>query len=684
VPFGFEFIARATFRDVNFGELGKPGVDFKVANRDSPRPGFRLCRHCGKVQGAPRYSDDDEPEQAHAFDCPARQAQEAASIVDCLYLYREFHSEALRILVPYTTQGVDEEVVQSFIAALQLGLKKCFGGQVDHLRITTQEEPGKEGGPRRSYVLLYDSVPGGTGYLHQLLAQDATTLIAVFTQALEALTQCPCTLEAEKDGCYRCLYQYRQGRVMELLSRDRAREVLTELVNAADQLERVPTIADIFINPNFDSALEGRFIAALRHLSGVEGLPTVKLVQDIVNGKSGYLLEVASQRYWIEPQVALADTDGVSVPCQPDFVLWPGKASAARRPIAVFCDGWTYHRDTVRDDARKRSALVASGRFWVWSVTSDDVKAALDSGCSTDLESPLTSMQVHAGEMAPPSLPRAEPQAYTRHAMAQLLLLLSRPAAETEDPALDQLRKNAIWATFVMVAPPGSPATARAEVRLRDVWPQLPGWAQDVSEPHAVACSREDATPAMYFRWPRAFVEGISPTLHPPGALVLNDVEPADEATRHLHWRRWLHLYNTFQTLGGVLLATTAGLHQHDYERIPLSVTSTAAAPPTDATSQAWASVLDRVLPEVKAGMLTLMAAEVPPPDEVGYEHASDNGDVDAEAEAAWYAARVVVLTESQSEYAAIWQAQGWTPVLVGESWEVLVHEKLTMAGAHP
>ncbi len=200
VPFGFEFIARATFRDVNFGELGKPGADFKVANRDSPRPGFRLCRHCGKVQGAPRHADDGEPEQAHAFDCDKRDAHEAASIVDCLYLYREFHSEALRILVPYTTQGVDEEVVQSFIAALQLGLKKCFGGKVDHLRIVTQEEPGKEGGPRRPYVLLYDSVPGGTGYLHQLLAQDATTLIAVFTQALEAITHCPCTLDAEKDG----------------------------------------------------------------------------------------------------------------------------------------------------------------------------------------------------------------------------------------------------------------------------------------------------------------------------------------------------------------------------------------------------------------------------------------------------------------------------------------------------
>ena len=56
LPFGFEFIVRATFRDVNFGELGKPGVDFKVANRESPRPGFKLCRHCGKVQGSPRQS----------------------------------------------------------------------------------------------------------------------------------------------------------------------------------------------------------------------------------------------------------------------------------------------------------------------------------------------------------------------------------------------------------------------------------------------------------------------------------------------------------------------------------------------------------------------------------------------------------------------------------------------------
>src|SRR4051812_5151050 len=49
VPFGFEFISRVTFRDVNFGELSKPGDRFKVAGQDRDRPGFTLCRHCGKV-----------------------------------------------------------------------------------------------------------------------------------------------------------------------------------------------------------------------------------------------------------------------------------------------------------------------------------------------------------------------------------------------------------------------------------------------------------------------------------------------------------------------------------------------------------------------------------------------------------------------------------------------------------
>jgi DEAD/DEAH box helicase domain-containing protein len=37
-PFGFEFLSRVTFRDVNFGELAKLGDSFKVADKESTRP----------------------------------------------------------------------------------------------------------------------------------------------------------------------------------------------------------------------------------------------------------------------------------------------------------------------------------------------------------------------------------------------------------------------------------------------------------------------------------------------------------------------------------------------------------------------------------------------------------------------------------------------------------------------
>lgn len=88
-----------------------------------------------------------------------------------------------------------------------------------------------------------------------------------------------------------------------------------------------------------------------------------------------------------------------------------------------------------------------------------------------------------------------------------------------------------------MVAPPGSLEAAHAEVRLRDVWRRLPGWAQEVSGAHILACSRGGAEPALYCRWPQAFVCGTAPELQPPGVLVLDNVEPANETTRHTIWR---------------------------------------------------------------------------------------------------------------------------------------------------
>lgn len=669
LPFGFEFVSRVTFRDVNFGELVKPGDNFKVADKDSSRPGFRLCKFCGKVQKPPK-NHQGTLGQNHSFDCAKHGSEDASNLLECLYLYREFTSEALRILVPYTKLGVDDEVVQSFMAALQLGLKKRFGGKVDHLRLVTQDEPGKDGGPRRHFVMLYDSVPGGTGYLHQLLSQDAGTLVDVLRMALEAISKCSCNADPEKDGCYRCVYQYRLGRNMNLVSRDRGKEVLTELVSSLDQLEKVSTISDIFINPNFDSVLESRFIESLRRMGGTLGLPPVKLIQDIVNGKSGYMLELGGQRYGIEPQCNIGASEGVSVASKPDFVIWPLQTYSARKPIAVFCDGWTYHQHSLREDAAKRSALVVSGKYWVWSVTHEDVKMALSSAAGTDLDSPLVTFNRHDGSKSPPSLPKAIQGAFAYQAVFQLLSFLAIPPgiAGTSDVSVSQLQRNALWLGYLMV-PPNSEDMANVKSEMASWMKDLPIWLQSPGNKFVPSLSRSDASPVLISWWPMSCISGHLDGLSSPGALVLDDMVDQTDQKPHANWRHWLQLFNTMQTLPGMVMATVAGIKGGDLEALAIHESS---APPLTgsvdqvALSQEWTQALNMTLDELRLGLKALANLGATPP-VIGHELANDRGVVIAEAEMAWLHAHVALLTFEQSDFTDVWKNAGWTTLVLDE-----------------
>jgi len=687
-PFGFEFISRVTFRDVNFGELAKPGDAFKVADKEAQRPGFRLCKHCGKVQKPPRRGAQ-AAEQNHSFDCPKHGSDDPANLLDCLYLYREFESEALRILVPYTKTGVDEHVVQSFMAAVQLGLKRRFGGKVDHLRMVLQDGPGKDGGPRKHYVMLYDSVPGGTGYLHQLLTQDAKTLGDVLRLALDGLTSCSCNDDPEKDGCYRCLYQYRLGRSMELVSRDNAKAVLSELVGSLGSLERVRTISDIYINPNFDSVLEARFIESLKKLSGVGGLPTVKLIQDVVNGKSGYVLEVGGQRYRIEPQAVLNGDVGVQVPSQPDFVVWPWASGSKRRPVAVFCDGWAYHKDSLRQDALKRSAILASGGYWVWSVTHQDVAAALNGSLETDLESPLAAMSRHDGSKAPPAAPRAQEKAFTLHAVARLLQWLATSAEGVgEDSAVEAMQRNAAWAAFLMV-PSTQEDKAKCDAQRAQWLPRLPLFIREPGPRFAPAMSRPNGPVNYVGGWPLALVQGLPAggAWTAPGAVVLDETDAPDDEALHQGWRRWLQLSNTAQFLPGTLLVTASGLDGHDYELLAaLGSASVEPAKPDAhaALTGAWQQVVDQCVGALVEGLKALASAGAPLP-EVGMELANEKGLVLADAELTWTAAKLAVLRADQEDLADAWKAADWSVELLDDSgasiqdtpWHVLIAERL-------
>jgi DEAD/DEAH box helicase domain-containing protein len=489
--------------------------------------------------------------------------------------------------------------------------------------------------------------------------------------ALQAITACPCNQDPDKDGCYRCVYQYRLGRNMELVSRDNARAVLAELVGSLGQLERVKTISDIYINPNFDSVLEARFIESLKRLGGVGSVPLTKLVQDVVHGKSGYVLEVGSQRYKIEPQRDIGPDDGVAVASKPDFVIWPWAASSNRRPIAVFCDGWAFHKDSLGADALKRSALVTSGKFWVWSVTHNDVATALKGDLNTDLESPLVTMSRHNGSIAPPGVPRAQEQAFTHHAVARLLAWLATPVdGEAIDKAVRQLQRNALWLGFLMV--PHNPQERSACEETLSQWKhRLPDHALVSGKEFAPSVAKPGGRCLYFGAWPLDVAKAggdVADHWSAPGALVLDDAAAESEEELHLAWRQWLHVFNTSQTLPGLWLVTSLGLDEGAFHALSgaLQAQPTTPARP-DGLGAAWDAVLKQTLVPLQDGLRALAKAGAELP-EAGLELADPNGKVLADAELCWVARKLAVLRDDQADLLDAWVSQDWTAMVLDEA----------------
>ena len=376
-PFGFEYIPSATFREMNFGRLDELDSPTDFAGEHMPRKGFSLCRKCGGVQSR-------GGEVQHTRTCAARGE---GTIADCLYLYREFNSEAVRILIPAAGSLDAEQRISSFIAALELGLRRQFAGAVDHLRVMTCKFPAAESGVQQTFLMLYDTVPGGTGYLKQMMG-DPDNLLGVLRLARDAIAQCECSADPMKDGCYRCVYAYRRSYDMAGTSRTVALALLNAMLNQAESLEAVPGLRSVKANPLMESELEARFVAALGGME-VDGQP-VRVREEIVGGKPGFVVSVGKHAYFMEPQADLGNAQGVALPSRPDFLIRPARTSADCPPVAVFMDGFEHHRDRADEDSAKRMALVRAG-YRVWSLTWRDIEETSGS------DSPAAGLAGHEG-----------------------------------------------------------------------------------------------------------------------------------------------------------------------------------------------------------------------------------------------------------------------------------------------
>ena len=631
-PFGFEYVPSATFREMNFGRLDELESATTFAGEKMPRKGFVLCRRCGGVQGA-------DGEMQHTRACAARDDE--PGLVDCLYLYREFESEAVRMLIPAVGTIDSEQRIASFIAALELGLRKRFSGAVDHLRVMTCKFPASESGADLTFLMLYDTVPGGTGYLKQMM-NDPDNVLDVFRHARDAITACGCNADPTKDGCYRCVYAYRRSREMASTSRDTALALVNEILAQQERLSEVSGLRSVKVNPLLESELEARFVEALRRME-VDG-QSVRVRQDVVVGKPGFVIKVAGQTWLMQAQPELGEGSGVAVPSRPDFLIRPARESEGAPPVAVFMDGFEYHRDRTDEDSAKRMALVRAG-FLVWSLTWHDLEVAHGKGdAAADL---LGGDEGRMAQLQRKLDGRWETGSLRSHLATPALTLLVRYLRTPER----EHWKRAVFTELIRLFDPSVMQGEDLRRQLSDGAERLPGQLRD-----ALGELPQDAALAGRGAWrgtPPEFVEMLLAlpldavsNADPNSLLVilhLDDAASTEELAYRREWNGVLRLYSLLQFLPNAWWTTSLGVKRDVY---PEFAPSEPEPPPAE---DGWETAIALAERELRAVMRALADHGIPPP-EVGYECMDESGRVSAEAELAWERPQVAVLVPDQDE----------------------------------
>ncbi len=395
IPFGIEYVTGVTLNKVNLG-AGVPHADHLTINQQEEiaRHGFVVCRVCGKATSNPRKVQQTEHLHFHFGYCRHRGEEYPTTkegIFEEVFLYRSFQTEAIKILLP-VQEFMSEATQHMFKAGLERGLKQYYNGNPDHIALEFYSEFNRANGRFDRYLVAYDKVPGGTGYLQKLFNQDEFTKL--LRHSYDAIRTCSCRQEG-KDGCYRCILSYSNQYVREHLSRQHAEELFKRITESADQWEEIPHGLSSMTKSGAieESELERKFVYALqqycrRHAD--KGFAFRELKE---NGIIVYHLTVPCYEgkvtYLIRPQVELGEAHGLPMNTRTDFLLrcialeQHGEAVEdidrlmAYREVAVYMDGFVYHasNENLRftTDIAIRDAIAALPNLQPWSLSWDDV-----------------------------------------------------------------------------------------------------------------------------------------------------------------------------------------------------------------------------------------------------------------------------------------------------------------------
>ena len=662
VPFGFEFLAKLVLRVVNLGQDDQSTHPFRLGGREVCGSGFVLCAECGKIQT--KRAGSGEVEMRHDLSC--RFHGKDSTPLKAVFLYRELHSEAIRILLPSSGATEDTDMT-SFVAALHLGLRLYFRGNIDHLKGCVDERPVSGTNLRRKYLVLYDQVPGGTGYLKQL-SRSPGAFMDVLRFALKHLVECECETrdDHDTDGCHRCILQARHRRDHAGLSRRRAIALLKAILESADQVEQVSRVSDIDIHPLIKSQLEKDFLESLRAVLGSQ------LQAKIVRGKPGYLWRSGETAWEIAPQVGVPAGVESDVPSIPDYVLYPVRFEVSR-PIAVFLDGFTFHadersgRNRVARDMEQRQSLLKSGKFWVWNFSWEDIQYRNDPSKipATPLGESHVSLRNGIAHqfLSGDDLALAE-SAAVYSSWTLFLEYLQRPDAKRWRQ-LSYLYALALPAKLARIGLEAAGDAVKVLLQNTGVLPAL----QEEPTGDGVGAAFSDHQIAGLTI---SAIDGVA-SRNPDRLFFLlhfNDDTGLLDAEFPRHWRGFLRLINRLQFLSNSHFITTRGVAGGAFAGIYdeyLHFTAGGSAPVRSESSsrhvdESRLADLELVAPSLVSFFTELITMSLSWP-EIGYEH-EERGIIVATVEAAWTDRKIAILDEAAVADLNVFRSAGWNVFL--------------------
>jgi DEAD/DEAH box helicase domain-containing protein len=393
IPFGIEYVKNVDIIELNLGLSSAVNANKIIINQheDVPYHGFVTCKLCGKSSS--KFNQRDY--KFHYGYCKHKDREYTGvkdEVFEEVYLFREIKTEALKVLLP-VQEFESDATVNMFKAGLELGLKKYYKGNPQHLSIINYSEYNAKNSRFDKYLVLYDNIPGGTGYLEKLFSPADFT--AVILKAYEAIRDCGCKAKG-KDGCYRCIYTYSNQFIQDELSRAKAEVLFKKIVDKSNAWETYTTgLGALTSNGQIEeSELEDRFIRSLRNYLQNLNPQDFRFEDFIENGIVNYKFKITSGDYAfyyvIRPQYELGPTNGVKYNTRSDFYISLSSIEKAGvsieddgvlssvKGIAIYLDGYTYHATAENcrffDDLKKRMAIVESDSIISWSLTWSDIE----------------------------------------------------------------------------------------------------------------------------------------------------------------------------------------------------------------------------------------------------------------------------------------------------------------------